>query len=433
MKQELKLVRIDSKYCDYLRKFDSKVPYNFDKKELRPFVGVLFEIEYCKYFAPLSSPKPKHLKIKNSIDFLRIDKGNLGAINFNNMLPVAESNIIIIDLDEKTKNKKDEKYQKLLKEQIYWLNRNDEKLYNRSKKLYEKYINNTLDKNIRERCCNFKLLEQKCLKYNKIKKTKNMIDINKAKISFKEFLKKYEIKNELGFDLKVQHTYQVVNNAKLIATKLNLSEEDILLAELIGLLHDIGRFEELTFLKEFDSVKFDHASYGIKMLFEDNMIRDFIDDDSYDEVIKIAIDNHSRLSIQENIDERSLLHAKIIRDADKLDNYRVKKDEKIEANFPGRVKDKSELENSFVTDKVFETIKENKCVDIHDRKTILDYWVCVLAFIFDINFKETLEIIKEKNYINILIDRFTYTNEDTKDRMETIRKLINKYIEDKLK
>ena len=149
-----------------------------------------------------------------------------------------------------------------------------------------------------------------------------MIDIEKAKKTFKNFLNNYN-KNELGFELKIVHTYHVVDNAKEIATKLNLSEEDIKLAELIALLHDIGRFEEITFLKKFDSVKFDHASHGVKMLFENNLIRDFIEDESYDQIIKLAIDNHSRLEIQEGLDERCLLHSKIIRDADKLDNFRL--------------------------------------------------------------------------------------------------------------
>lgn len=260
-----------------------------------------------------------------------------------------------------------------------------------------------------------------------------MIDIEKARIAFKKFLEKYNDKNELGFNLKVVHTYHVVNNAKIIATNLNLKEEDINLAELIALLHDIGRFEELNFLKSFDSVKFDHASYGVKMLFEDNLIRNFIDDDSYDEIIKVAIDNHSRLSIQDGLDERCLLHAKIIRDADKLDNFRVKKEEKIEAIFPGKVKNKEELENSTISDKVFETVKQNKCVDIHDRVTILDYWICVLAFIFDLNFKESYQIVKDNDYINILIDRFNYNDLETKSRMEEIRNIINNYIDSKLR
>lgn len=90
MKEKILLVRIDSKYCDYLRKFDDKVPYNYDKKQLRPFVGVLFKVNNCSYFAPLSSPKPKHIKLKNKLDFLKIDDDKLGAINFNNMLPVGK-------------------------------------------------------------------------------------------------------------------------------------------------------------------------------------------------------------------------------------------------------------------------------------------------------------------------------------------------------
>lgn len=96
--KELKLVVIDSNYCDYLRKYDNKVPYNFEKKKNRPFVGVLFSVENFMYFAPLSSPKPKHLKMNNTVDFLRIDSGRLGAINFNNMIPVKSECIQLIDL-----------------------------------------------------------------------------------------------------------------------------------------------------------------------------------------------------------------------------------------------------------------------------------------------------------------------------------------------
>lgn len=74
-KNYLMLVRLDTNYCDYLRKYDNKVPYNFDEKELRPFIGILFTIDSLMYFAPLSSPKPKHLKLKSKLDFLKIDNG----------------------------------------------------------------------------------------------------------------------------------------------------------------------------------------------------------------------------------------------------------------------------------------------------------------------------------------------------------------------
>ena len=61
---DLKLVIIDTDYCNYLRTFDSKVAYNYGKIDTRPFIGVLFNIGVLKYFAPLYSPKPKHLVMK---------------------------------------------------------------------------------------------------------------------------------------------------------------------------------------------------------------------------------------------------------------------------------------------------------------------------------------------------------------------------------
>lgn len=151
-----------------------------------------------------------------------------------------------------------------------------------------------------------------------------MVNINKAQIAFKVFLDEYEYKTDLGFELKIVHTYHVAENAKKIAEKLNLSKEDIELAELIGILHDIGRFEELKITKELNSVKFDHARHGSKMLFEKGMIRKFIEDNQYDGIIKKAIENHNKLKIEENLDERTLLHSKIIRDADKLVNMHKK-------------------------------------------------------------------------------------------------------------
>lgn len=167
MKEKLKLVRINTDYCNYLRKFDDKVPYNFKLKELRPFIGILFTVNECMYFAPLSSPKPKHLKLKDKIDFLKLDGGKLGAMNFNNMLPVSEKNIIYLNLYEENLSLSEKKYNSLLKSQLYWLNRNKERIYGRSKKLYDKYITDELEYNIKIRCCNFILLEKKCFEYNK--------------------------------------------------------------------------------------------------------------------------------------------------------------------------------------------------------------------------------------------------------------------------
>lgn len=164
MNDNLLLVKVDSEYCDYLRKFDPKVPFNFDQKKLRPFVGILFNIDAIKYFAPLSSPRAKHLKLKDGIDVLKIKKGELGVINFNNMIPVTEKNYEIIDLNYNSFS--DKKYYFLLDEQIKWLNENKKIIYKKSRLLYNNYARDRLSSNLKARCCDFILLELKCREYN---------------------------------------------------------------------------------------------------------------------------------------------------------------------------------------------------------------------------------------------------------------------------
>lgn len=241
-----------------------------------------------------------------------------------------------------------------------------------------------------------------------------MIDLQKARIAFKEYLSNFDNQDNPGFNLKVVHTYHVVDNAVMISKKQGLSEEDINLAALIGILHDIGRFDELKNLKKFDSVGNDHAMFASKILFEEGLITNFIDTDKYNNIIKKAIENHNKKQIEDGLSNKELLHAKIIRDADKLDNYRVKQEEKIENIFPGIVNSKEKLENSLISNNVYNSVMKEECVDIKDRKYPLDYWICVLAFTFDLNFKETLLIVKENNYIDILIDRFNYNTSKEK-------------------
>ena len=83
--------------------------------------------------------------------------------------------------------------------------------------------------------------------------------------------------------------------------------------------------------------------------------------------------------------------------------------------------------------KVYEDFMQQKCIKLEDRKTIIDYWVCVIAFIFDLNFNISLQYVKENNYIDILVDRLEYKNESTKQKMEDIRKCAKEYINNRCK
>ena len=104
---------------------------------------------------------------KYNIIHNKIKDGELGAVNFNNMIPVNESNYSLVDLNKETLTIAELKYQKLLREQLDWLNANYKQVKNKSFKLYQLYNNGKLPENIKARCCNFKLLEEKCIEYNK--------------------------------------------------------------------------------------------------------------------------------------------------------------------------------------------------------------------------------------------------------------------------
>ena len=255
-----------------------------------------------------------------------------------------------------------------------------------------------------------------------------MIDINRAKIAFKEYISQYNTSDD-KIKLKIVHTYGVVEAAEFICKNENLNEEDTNLAKLIALLHDIGRFEQLKKFNSFDDNQFDHALFGVKVLFEDNLIRKFIEDSSYDDIIKKSIEYHSKFKFPNDNSDKEELHIKIIRDADKLDNFRVKKYEKFETLFDIS---EEELAEEEVSNNIMDNIRDHKLILHKDRNTFMDMWVSYLAFVFDLNFKSSYLFIKENNYINSNIDRIKYTNIKTKESMNEVRKIILEFIDNSI-
>ena len=261
-----------------------------------------------------------------------------------------------------------------------------------------------------------------------------MIDIVKAEKAFKEYLESYDM-NDDKVKLKAVHTYGVVSFAEYLAKKLNLDEENTALAKLIALLHDIGRFEQTKLSSDVydvaDKMFFDHAEYGVKILFEDNLIREFVNDDKYDKIIYKAILNHNKLGIEGELDEQELLHAKIIRDADKLDNFRVKLTESFKVLLG--TDDTSVIFNDTISEKVYNDFMSKKLIDIRNQRTCLDRWSTYIAFIFDMYFADSLRYLKENDLVNRTFDRIEYYNEETSLKITAMRKLANEYIEEKCK
>lgn len=243
-----------------------------------------------------------------------------------------------------------------------------------------------------------------------------MIDLEMAKNAFDDYVNQYNLRDK-NIQLKKEHTYRVCMQSINIAKSLELNEEDTKLAILIALLHDIGRFEQIRIYNTFeDSKSIDHALLGVRILFDEGLIREFIKEDKYDEIIKKAIYYHNKYEIEE-CNDKELLHSKIIRDIDKIDIIN------IAVNLNG-IKIKSD--ESPISKKVDESFKNNKPIRHKDKLTKNDSMLMMLAFIFDLNFDYSLQYFLDNNYIDLF-----YSKIENKDIFAKYINIAKEYIERK--
>lgn len=255
-----------------------------------------------------------------------------------------------------------------------------------------------------------------------------MIDLQKARVAFQKYISRYDV-TVPSVRLKVIHTYEVMKCSQYLCDKLSLTQDEKDLASLIALLHDIGRFEQWTRYQSFADYKtMDHALFSSELLFEDGFIREFIADSQYDDIIKNAIEQHNRYQIEEGFDKQTLLFIHLIRDADKLDNFRVKEEEKIEDILFASIE---EVNQSLISTSVYEQMYHQQLVYAPNRKTYLDMWLSYIAFIYDLYFDESVQYIKENHWIQRSFDRFNPVDEKTNKQYQILKEKAFDFVEQK--
>ena len=254
------------------------------------------------------------------------------------------------------------------------------------------------------------------------------IDRIKAKRVFDEYVKNYDSNNE-KIKLKIDHTYRVSELCEKIALSSDMSNEEIDIAWITGLLHDIGRFEQVRRYGTFnDSKSVDHAKLGVEILFEEGKIRDFIEDPSEDELIKNVIGCHNSYKIPEDFSKRTTVFSNILRDADKIDIFKVNIIAPIEDIY--NVK-KEEIYNSVVTQEVLDNLKRKDTVLRKLKKSAVDNIVGHISLIFGLVYDESIKITLEQGYFKKLM-KFKSENNITNKQFEEIRSFVNSYIKERL-
>lgn len=258
-----------------------------------------------------------------------------------------------------------------------------------------------------------------------------MIDITKAKKVFKEYIKNYDPTNG-KIAIKIAHMYRVAEIAKNTAKYLRLSDEDVRLAELIGLLHDIGRFEQIKQFNTFDDKKsINHGELGIKILFQDNLIRKFIEDTCYDRIIYLAIINHNKNQslLTKDVTKRERLHMNIIRDSDTLDILNIIIDDNADKK---ALYDKEDLTDETLSDEIYNEFMKVRELDYGKIKNSADLLITRYMFIWNMNYNYALQEIKNRQYLEKLYNKFIYKDQKTMDRITEIYDMTSRYMNKKL-
>lgn len=225
--------------------------------------------------------------------------------------------------------------------------------------------------------------------------------------------------------LKIAHTYRVADNCEKIARSIGLPDEDIELAWLSGMLHDVGRFEQVKRYNTFiDSESVDHAEFGADLLFgKDRLIDGYTSDRSCDELLEKVIRQHNKYRMSKMVEGQTLVFCNILRDADKVDILRVNVETPMEEiyNVTEEV-----LLTSGVSEKVMEQVREHHAVNRDVMVSPAEHLIGHIALAFELVYPKSWEIAKEQGYIYKMFE-FPTRNESTKRALSETRQELEKF------
>lgn len=254
-----------------------------------------------------------------------------------------------------------------------------------------------------------------------------IIDRERVKNTFAEYTSGYNA-TDPKIKLKIDHTYRVAELCELIARDLKLDEYETDVAWLTGMLHDVGRFEQIKRYNTFNDVQsVDHANFGADLLFKEGLIDRYVDgfhDDKYGIIVENAIRNHSAFRIDERLDEYTVMFCNILRDADKVDIFRVNVDTPAEDIYNVTTE---ELKNSQVSPEVMAAFDERHAVLRSCKKTVVDHVAGHIALTFELVYPISLQIANERGYLDKMM-AFESDNEVTGKQFEEIRAKLNEYV-----
>lgn len=233
----------------------------------------------------------------------------------------------------------------------------------------------------------------------------------------------------VNLKLKEDHSHRVCEETAELAAELGLDENQRRIADVIALLHDVGRFEQFAKYGTYnDGRSTNHSVLGLEVLRREKVL-DGVDGDER-ELIEKAIEYHGRKELPSGLDGECLLFSRLIRDADKvdifyvvLDYYKVLRDEpekfKLELDFPDEAGYSAE---------VIEKLMRGERIDYSKLRTLNDAKLCQLGWVYDVNFAATLRRIKQRGFLEEVFEFLPATEE-----IARVREKIFEYLDSRIR
>lgn len=256
--------------------------------------------------------------------------------------------------------------------------------------------------------------------------------LNDVKIWFQNYTKNF-YSDDPGYNrnilLKAAHSIRVSRLAQDIAVHENFSSGNQEFARVMGLLHDIGRFEQYRHYHTFDDAKsINHGKRGAEILHQVPILKSLPPNDR--DCISNVTHFHNCILIPQNLDTRTLNFLRLIRDADKLDILNISQNyfaNRTPEN-KNRVLELHVQDGEEINDKIYHSILDGKLVGKQDVKTLNDFKALLLSWVFDLNYQRSFKIL----YRNNAIQKLYATISKGSSRSQNIFHRIMEFFEHKL-
>jgi hypothetical protein len=216
-----------------------------------------------------------------------------------------------------------------------------------------------------------------------------------------------DAEDQKNIELKEHHTHRVCENIREIAKGLELSEDRVTLAEATALFHDVGRFPQYAKYRTFkDSVSINHGILGAQTLIEQKVLCNLPEEEQ--EIIVRSVRFHNAFSVPKNEGKDKVFFIRLIRDADKLDIWSVFLD-----YYEGPGESRASAVSLGLPDipgyseDAFSSLYHGEIVSLSKVKTLNDFKLLQLSWIFDLNFLPSFRLLSERNYIERITAHLT--------------------------